>query len=127
MRSRRAITDPQDTMTFFIHRAFLSSRLNAPTNDHNIVKTVQVPVVFLEDVIEKHRATVLISDIEGGEVDLLPYADLSGIRLVILETHYGEAGVAATDEMVRQLIISGYSLDLELSHTRYLVLRRRSK
>jgi hypothetical protein len=104
---------------------FLASRLNAWAADSNIVKTVEIPISCLEDTIADHGATVLICDIEGGEVELLGNADLSGIRLIILEAHYAEAGEAATDDLVRRLIGSGFSLDLDLSHTRYLVLRRR--
>jgi FkbM family methyltransferase len=125
MRNRQMITDPHETVPFYIHKVFLASRLNAWAADSNIVKTVEIPISCLEDTIADHGATVLICDIEGGEVELLGNADLSGIRLIILEAHYAEAGEAATDDLVRRLIGSGFSLDLDLSHTRYLVLRRR--
>jgi hypothetical protein len=111
-------------MRFCINREFWASRLNAPAGDRDVVKTVQVPIFCLEDVIQNHRATVLISDIEGAEVDLFGHADLSGIRLIIMETHYWAVGEVATDEMVRQLIMSGFSIHLGVSHTSYLVFRR---
>lgn len=124
MRSRRMIKDPQEMMTFYIDRTFLISRLNATCNDCGIVNAVQIPVLCLEDVIKDHGANVLICDIEGGEVDLLLHADLSDIRLIILETHSWLAGEVATDEMVRQLIRSGFSVNLDVSYAQYLVLRR---
>jgi FkbM family methyltransferase len=124
LRNRRAIIDPRETVSFYIHKAFSASRLNAQLPDSNIVKSVQVPIYCLEDVIESHRATVLSCDIAGGEVDLLSGADLSRIRLIILKTHYLTVGEAATDEMVCQLILSGFALHLGLSTQGVLVLRR---
>ena len=124
LRNRRTITDPNQTMTFYIDKEFWASRLNASAADRNIVKTVELPIFCLEDAIEEHRATVLICDIEGAEVELLNGADLSAIRAIILETHYWAVGEVATDEMVRQLIMSGFSIHLGLSETRALVLRR---
>jgi len=125
LRNRQSISDPHEMMTFHINREFWASRLSASTADRDVVKTVQVPILCLEDVIKEHRATVLICDIEGAEVDLLSHADLAGIRLIIMETHYRAAGEVATDEMVRQLIMSGFSIHLGVSHNHFLVLRRR--
>lgn len=124
LRNRQSITDPHETMTFYINREFWASRLSASAADPNIVKTVQIPIFCLEDVIKDHQATVLICDIEGAEVDLLSHADLSGIRLIVMETHYWVAGTVATDEMVRRLIMSGFSIHLGFSHTNFLALRR---
>ena len=124
LRNRQSITDPQETMTFYINREFWASRLSASAADRDTVKTVQIPIFCLEDVIKEHGATVLICDIEGAEVDLLSHADLSGIRLIIMETHYWAVGEAATDQMVRELIMSGFSLHLGVSHTSYLAFRR---
>ena len=131
LRNRRAITHPHETKTFHIDKAFWASRLNVSVADTNIVKTVQVPILCLEDVIENRRATVLICDMEGAEVELFKGADLSRIRLIIMETHYWVVGELATDEMVRQLIKDGFSLHLGPSGLfrgpsprRVLVLRR---
>jgi len=67
---------------------------------------------------------VLVCDIEGGEVELLMGADLSALRLIILETHYWAQGETATDAMVRELILSGFSIHLEASGWNVLALRR---
>ncbi len=112
LRRRQAITDPNATANFHVDKAFWGSRLNASPEDDNIVRSVQVPVFCLENAIEEHRATALICDIEGAEVELLAGADLSAIRLIILETHYWVAGKAATDGMLHQLTTSGFSIQL---------------
>jgi FkbM family methyltransferase len=124
LRNRQAITDPHEMVSFYIDKAFWASRLNASPTAHGIVRTAQVPIACLEDVIADHRATVLICDMEGGEVDLLSRADLSGIRLIIMETHYWAVGEVATDEMVRKLILDGFSIHLGQTQMRVLVLRR---
>jgi hypothetical protein len=66
----------------------------------------------------------MICDIEGGEVDLLTQADLAGINTIIIETHYRIVGKAPTDQLIRKLIIEGFSIDLENSFRHVLVLQR---
>ncbi len=109
LRHRQAITDPNATASFHVDKAFWGSRLSASPEDDHIVRSAQVPVFCLENAIEEYRATVLICDIEGAEVELLSHADLSGIRLIVVETHSSLAGEAATHEMVRLLIDGGFS------------------
>jgi hypothetical protein len=98
--------------------------LNASENAPGIVKTVQIPVFCLEDAIAAHKANVIICDIEGGEVELVRDADLSTIRLILMETHYRAAGEVATDAMISKLIADGFSLHLGYSGDHVIVLRR---
>jgi FkbM family methyltransferase len=112
------------TAEFYISKDFWASRLNATPTSHDIVRSETVPIRCLEREIAAHEANVLICDIEGGEVQLLTGADLSGIRLIILETHYWAAGEAPTDAMIRDLIMQGFALHLGASGSHVLVLRR---
>ncbi len=109
---------------YYISRDFWASRLGAHAGDKDIVDVVQVPMVCLEDEIRKHGANVIVCDIEGGEVELFDGADLSGIRLIIVETHYGFVGEAATDAMIKNLILQGFSLHLGETAQHVAVLRR---
>lgn len=115
---------PGETRDFHIAKEFWASRLDAGPNPGDIVATVNVPVLCLEDEIAAHRANVLLCDIEGGEVDLLSGADLSGIRLIVMETHYWAVGEEATDAMIRELILQGFNLHLGASGAHVSVLRR---
>jgi FkbM family methyltransferase len=124
LRNRASIKDPQEVVPFYISKQFWASRLGASTATWDITKEVQVPVLCLEDVIEAHRANVLVCDLEGGEVELLPDADLSAIRLIIMETHYWAVGELPTDDMMRRLIQNGFSVHLGFSHTQYIALRK---
>jgi len=87
-------------------------------------RVISTPVFCLEDEIAAHAANVLICDIEGGEVELLSGADLSALRLIVLETHYWAQGEIATDAMVRELILSGFSIHLETAAWATMALRR---
>jgi FkbM family methyltransferase len=124
LKNRRKIGGIGEKADFYIDKAFWASRLDASPTSPGIIKTVQIPVYCLEDEICAHAANVLICDIEGGEIELLEQADLSGIRLIILETHCRDSGEAATDAMMRKLIVEGFSLHLGLSSDYIVVLRR---
>lgn len=123
-RASLATTAADQTAEFHIHRNFWSSSLSASPDAPDTIRTVRVPVLCLEDQIAAHRANVLICDIEGGEVDLLTEADLSGIRLIILESHYWATGEAPADAMVRKLILDGFSIHLGASGNNVSVFRR---
>jgi FkbM family methyltransferase len=120
----RANFAPGSVADFYVHKDFWASRLDAGPDAPNIVKIIQIPVFCLEDEIRAHGANIIISDIEGGEVDLLMEADLSGIRVIIMETHYWSAGEPATDAMIRKLIIDGFALHLGESGGHVSVFRR---
>jgi FkbM family methyltransferase len=124
LKCRGNITRPRETENFYIDGAFWASRLDASSTTPGIIKTVNVPVVCLEDEIRSHAATVLVCDIEGGETGLLMQADLAGIRLIIMETHYWAAGESATDAMMRKLIVEGFAIHLGSSGHHIMVLRR---
>jgi FkbM family methyltransferase len=124
LQSRHAAPPLPPSVDFFIDRAFWGSRLNASLADPKIVRVVQVPTRCLEDEIRSFEANVLVCDIEGGEVDLLMQADLSGIRLIVMEIHYWSVGRPRTDALIRRLILEDFALDLMQSGSGIAVLRR---
>lgn len=123
LKNRSKFTENEE-VDFFISRAFWASRLGADINDKDIVRSVKVPTFCLEDEIRSHRANVIVCDIEGGEVDLFTGADLDGVRLIFVETHYWSAGVEPTDRMVKYLIDQGFGIDLGISGGHCTVFRR---
>ena len=110
--------------SFGISADFWASRLGATSAEPDIVEVREIPISCLEDEVRAHGANVLICDIEGGEVPLLTNADLSSFRLLIVETHAWLAGEAATDAMVRALVLSGFNVDLVNTGQQMLVMRR---
>lgn len=95
-------------LDFHIKKDFWISSLTYSTDT---VRTVPVPVLCLEEEIEKFRANALMMDIEGAECELLEYADLTGIDKILMELHYWPSRAAA-NRMVRYLIYEGFSFDL---------------
>lgn len=47
-----------------------------------------MPVVDLNEVIQKHRSTVVMCDVEGAEKVVIPKADLTDVRALILELQH---------------------------------------
>jgi FkbM family methyltransferase len=122
--ANRSRFQPGATARLHVGREFWSSRLEAGPQQDDLVSTVEAPIRCLEDEIHRHQANVIVCDIEGGEVALFDGADLAGIRLVVMETHYFHAGVAATDAMIRDFILQGFSIDLDDSAQQVVILRR---
>jgi hypothetical protein len=105
---RGGTSDPVD---FYINKDFWISSL---TPSGNTIRSVKVPVLCLEDEIEKFGANCLMMDIEGAEAELLEYADLKSIEKIFMELHYWPSREAA-NRMVRYLILEGFSFDMENS------------
>ena len=123
LKNRRTYR-PGESAKFYVAEAFWSSRLNASPSAKGIVKTVDVPVFCLEEELRRRNANVMIVDIEGGEADLMSQADLSQVRLIIMETHYWSVGIRRIDAMISGLIGAGFSIDLVASKDQVVVLRR---
>lgn len=123
LRNRMNYVD-SEMVDFFISKNFWASRLFARETATDIVKKVSIPTACLEDEIEKHGATAIMCNIEGGEVDLLYQANLDPIRMIVIETHYWAVGEEATDRMMNYLIGQGFSIHLGKSGEHRSVLRR---
>ena len=82
------------TTEFHISRRFAYSSLDTPQQE--LTEKISVPVHDFETVRRAFRPTVLLMDIEGGELDFLEAANLEGIGKVVMEFHpdvYGEEGM----------------------------------
>jgi FkbM family methyltransferase len=124
LKSRAHLKRSEKTVKFTVLKDFWASHIGTGRPGSHLVEIVDVPIRCLEHEIAAHRANVLIIDIEGGEIDLLGGADLSPIRLIIMETHYWAAGVEATDRMIRRLIYQGFDIDVSISRDGVIVMRR---
>lgn len=74
---------------FYVRHEFWASSLDA---DAAYVREITVPVLDIDALIAEHRPTLLVIDIEGGEVELLERAELGGVRRVFAELHQGPIG-----------------------------------
>lgn len=88
----------QPELDFYVHRDFWASSL---TQIPEAISIEKVPVESLHNVIAKLRPTLIVCDIEGGELELFKNADLTGVKKVYLEVHQkrlGRRGVKALFE-----------------------------
>lgn len=86
--------DRPDEVSFFIGNSFLGSSLSEEGSRKR--EEIRVKTEDFADVVKDFQPTVLVIDIEGGELDLLRAADLSGVRAVVIEFHpavYDRAGM----------------------------------
>jgi len=97
--------DAPETVKFHLHGSYLGSSLIGKGKAR---RTVDVPTGDFSEVCEKVKPTVLIMDIEGGELDLLRYADLSGFRAIVLEFHPKQYGIEGMRECKRILRGAGF-------------------
>lgn len=105
---------------FHISRDIWTSSL---TPSSFTVRTVEVPLACFEDEVDSFHANALMLDIEGGEYDLLEYAELSNIEKIFLEVHYWPSRRRA-DRMLKYLINDGFSIDLDMTFGHNVALRR---
>lgn len=96
-----ALLGPEPGVTTFYEREnLLASSLDPdpPGVDSPVIREHEVDVLDIAEVMEDIRPTALVCDIEGAEAALLPLADLSSLRVAVIELHpqwIGEAGVRA--------------------------------
>ncbi len=67
----------------------------------------EVEVKALSGEIAEIKPTVLIMDIQGGEGELLSFADLGGVRLLLVEMHPDLLGVRKVNALRRRLRAAG--------------------
>lgn len=97
------VVSPQTTepLDFYLRKDFRASSIEP--DSHPYVSVVQVPSLGITDLIKDQDPTVIAIDIEGGELGLLDHADLSNVRLLIIEFHpkiYGDENVRAITDML---------------------------
>lgn len=99
--------DRPDVVEFHIQQnSFLGSSLIRPEEQPS--KPVEIPTGSFNDTADEIGATVLVMDIEGGELELLRYADLDPFRAVVVEFHPGAYGVGGMRECKKILTDAGF-------------------
>ena len=92
---------------FHVHEAFWAS---SASHAQGAVRTVRVPVQSLNAAIRRIDPSVLVMDIEGGEAELLRFADLHRIERIVAEFHERMLGRAATEAMITKLYAQGFRI-----------------
>lgn len=99
--------DRPDTMTFHIRNSYLGSSLI--DSDTRATTAVDVPTADYAQIHRDFAPTVLLMDIEGGELDFLRHASLDGVRAVVIEFHPGAYGKEGMRECKSVLEKAGFA------------------
>ena len=105
--------DQPQSVTFHVRNSYLGSSLIESASRQT--RPVSVPVADFDTRAAAFGATVLLMDIEGGELDLLRQIDLSRFRAVVLEFHPAVYGINGMKECKRILRKAGFAQVTERS------------
>ena len=113
----KAITADGRRLTFFQQDNVLSSSLI----DRKMAgREISIESVAINDAIARHHPTAIVMDVEGAEEEILPVADLSGVRALVLELHPHIIGEERVAELVKGLEGQGFGLREKSHKTWYL-------
>ena len=116
--------DAPPRVEFLIRGNFLGSGLELAHGAEK-ARRVDVPVWRYADVKREFPHDVIVMDIEGGELGFLSHADLTGVRLVLLELHPGIYGPDGVRRCRRALRRAGFESDPDLSGRMVFTYRRK--
>ena len=91
---------------FYVREDILSSSMSVLEGEIDPPAT-KVEVLNAKQVFKELKPTVLICDIEGAEVDLLPQRDLAQLRAAIIETHPQWIGPEGITKVFRAFMDAG--------------------
>ncbi len=105
VRNEVLMSDPNapETVAFHIRNSYLGSSLI--DTDTRQTTRVEVPTTSYAALHASYKPTVLLMDIEGGELDFLRHASLKGIRAIVIEFHpgaYGKDGMRECKTILEQ-------------------------
>jgi len=94
---------------FFMNDNIFSSSLIDRKND---AKPVAVTTRDIRAAIADKKPTVLVMDIEGAEIDVLPHSAAPSVRAMIVELHPHIVGQEAVDGLIETMAAAGYPVSI---------------
>lgn len=91
----------QKTAAFYLRKDFWASSMDPDAQRYT--QKLDLPCYNIHDLIKTKNPTVIICDIEGGELGLFDDVDLSGVRALVLEFHPKVYGAETVEEITRSL------------------------
>jgi FkbM family methyltransferase len=87
-------------------------------------RAVNVPVLALNEMLRTRAITCIVCDIEGGELELLKGADLSGVDRVVVELHDHITGLSGVSNLFDIMRRKGFSYDPRCSEGTVVLFRQ---
>jgi FkbM family methyltransferase len=100
-----------DTISFYLRENFWVSSMSPTPEDY--LDVVQVQTASIDDLVREYKPSVVIIDIEGGEVDLMSGQWADQVRLVIMELHPDVTGEKSTDQMIAFFRSHGFTVRVD--------------
>lgn len=100
-----------EKLPFYVRKDFWSSSLSNKPANYTEVRSVNL--VTLTKLTETYRPTVVICDIEGGEIGLIDADWTAGVRLVMVEVHKASIGQKGIDQIKDFFVAKGFSVELK--------------
>nr|WP_255726295.1 FkbM family methyltransferase [Microvirga sp. ACRRW] len=98
---------------FFVDEEFVSSSLY---DDGGSMRTkAKVPIVAMEDLLEKVHPTFIFFDVEGAEKDIFKVPIPQQVRAMCGELHPQIIGDHAVSQIIRDIIAQGFDMLVESS------------
>lgn len=118
-----AILGPRKgSVDFYLRDPMLGSSMQVLDGETD-PPSVKVDVLNAKTVFKEIKPTVVICDIEGAEVDLIPQLDLTGVRAAIIETHPQWIGPEGINKVMRAFMDAGLAYYHRGSHGKVLCFR----
>lgn len=111
---------------FYVRGDFLASSLqdNMGERHGGIIETCKVKQRKFSAVVSKLKPTLLLCDIEGGELDLLPNVDVSGFRGLVVELHPASIGLDGVKRIFDAMSEQNFVYDATYSVGQVVVFMR---
>ncbi len=100
---------------------FWASSVCSLQQDYDVV---EVPAIDTNELIETFSPTMMIIDIEGGELELLPRLELARVKRILIELHPDVYGHSGSTRAVQALLDAGFQLDAKLSGSQVFLFIR---
>ena len=88
------------TAPFFVSENFWESSL---THSSEYKSYHNITMILTKDFISNYKPTVIICDIEGGEIDIFENTDLTTVRMAFFEVHKNLIGLTGINHLIRTL------------------------
>jgi FkbM family methyltransferase len=98
-----------NSTSFYVRSDFWASSLSPQPWGYE--KVIDVAVVDLNALIERFRPTMMIVDIEGGEIDLFEGSELGTVKKILMEVHQHVIGRSGMKKVFDALSARNFHYD----------------
>ena len=104
--SNRILSHSEGELDFYVSPHFwASSTLKAEGTS-----LVRIPSTSFQDLLDQRQPTMLVVDIEGGEIDLFKGMEFSSVNKICIELHPNFTGINKMNVMLDELYNQGFKM-----------------